>query len=190
MGAATNGFDLGGCLQAAAEIEAELTRLTNELTEAQFHAPTRAGGWSVGYCIEHLVLTGHAFLPKWDLALKECTARECRCGQAFRYAWWQRKALQLVENPSRLKQKTTAPLVPCFRHSIDETVGRFRGMHQELVLRLARCRGLDVSRIKVQSPFVAWVRYTLGFSFDLALAHERRHLRQAWLVRRQLPDGH
>lgn len=184
MGTVTNGFDLAGCLQAAAAIEADLAQLTSALTEAQFHAPTRTGGWSVGYCIEHLVLTGQAFLPKWDRALQDAAGD--RGGQALRYSWWQRQVLRHIENPSRLKRKTAPEFVPCSRHSIEETVGRFLGMHQDLARRVARCRGLDVRRTRVQSPFVAWMRYELGFSFDLALAHERRHLRQAWDVRRQL----
>ena len=186
MGTGWNGFDLPACLEAAAAIEADLAQLTSALTEAQFHAPTRTGGWSVGYCIEHLVLTGYAFLPKWDLALQQAAVREGNGQRSTRYEWWQRKLLEYMENPSRLKLKTAPAFVPCARHAIDDTVGRFCGMHQELTRRVDRCRGLDVSRIKVQSPFVSWIRYALGFSFDLALAHERRHLRQAWCVRRQL----
>ena len=186
MATVLTGFDLPGCLQAAAAIEADLTQLTTALTEAQFHAPTRTGGWSVGYCIEHLVLTGEAFLPKWDMALKEAAKREHHGEPAFRYAWWQRKILQSVENPSKLKRKTTPPFVPYSRHSIEETVARFLGMHQEFAHRVAASRGLDVRRTNVQSPFVTWIRCALGFSFDLALAHERRHLCQAWQVRRQL----
>jgi hypothetical protein len=188
MDTAANGFDPAGCLQAAAAIEADLGRLTGALTEAQFHAPTRTGGWSVGYCIEHLVLAGHAFLPKWDLALQQARQRQGTGREMSRYAWWERKLLRYVENPCRLKHRTAAPFVPCSRHSIEETVARFAAMHQELARRLACCRGVDVRHTKVQSPFASWTRYALGFSFDLALAHERRHLRQAWLVRRQLLD--
>jgi hypothetical protein len=186
MGTVVNEFDSPRCLRAAAAIEADLTRLTTALTEAQFHAPTRTGGWSVGYCIEHLVLTGQAFLPKWDMALQEAAKRECRGEQTVRYGWWQRKVLHYAENPSKLKLKTTPPFVPYARHSIEETVGRFLGMHQELALRVSSSHGIDVGRTMVQSPFVAWIRYALGFSFDLALAHERRHLCQAWRVRRQM----
>jgi len=183
-----NGFDLPECLEAAAAIEADLTQLTTTLTEAQFHAPPRTGGWSVGYCIEHLVLTGQAFLPKWDMALKEAAQKEWHGEKRFRYCWWQRQILHYAENPSRLKHKTAPPFVPYSRHSIEETVGRFLGMHQELVRRVASSRGLDVRRTKIQSPFVSWIRHALGFSFDLALAHERRHLCQAWRVRQRLMD--
>ncbi len=189
MATVANGFDLAGCLKAAAAIEADFTRLATALTEAQFHAPPRAGGWSVGYCIEHLVLTGQALLPKWDAALKNAAGAERLDDASFPYAWWQRKILDYAENPSRLRHKTAPPFVPYSRHSIEETVSRFLEMHRELAGRVEHSRGLDARRTKVQSPFTSWIWHGLGFSFDLALAHERRHLHQAWRVRRQLIDG-
>ena len=104
----------------------------------------------------------------------------------IRYGWWQRRILQCAENPSRLRHKTAPAFVPYARYSIEETISRFVGMHQEFIRRVAGSRGVDVKRTKVQSPFVSWLSYALGFSFDLALAHERRHLNQAWMVRKQV----
>ena len=143
----------------------------------------------MGYCIEHLVLTGQAFLPTWDAALNKADEMERHDSAGFPYTWWQSKILDYAENPGRLRLKTPPPFVPYSRHSIAETVSRFLGMHRELASRVARSRGLDVRRAKVQSPFTSWIWYAVGFSFDLALAHERRHLHQAWRVRRQLIDG-
>jgi hypothetical protein len=185
MGIVADGFDIQRCVKAAAAIEADLTRLLSDLTESQFHAPQRTGGWSVGYCVEHLLLTGHAFLPNWDRALHGAP-KVGHHGEQFRYEWWQRALLRFAENPSRLRRKTAAPFVPCSRHSIEETVARFYGMHREFVRRVAGTRGLDAGRAKVQSPFASWISYSLGFSFDLALAHERRHLSQAWQVRQSM----
>jgi hypothetical protein len=59
-------------------------------------------------------------------------------------------------------------------------------MHHDLVARIAASEGLDVRVPNVQSPFLSWWRHPLGFSFDLALAHERRHIAQAWRVYRQV----
>jgi hypothetical protein len=183
---AGNRFEIAECLEYAAAIEQDLRKLTKGLTEAQFHAPARGGGWSVGFCIEHLVLTGRAFLPKWDVALKQNGQTGCPAEANFGYGWWQRQILRFTENPARLKRKTAAPFAPYARHSIGETVTRFVDMHQELMRRVAGSRGLDAGRIKVQSPFSSWLKYPLGFSFDLVLAHERRHLCQARKVQHDL----
>lgn len=179
-----NGFEVAGCLETAAAIEAEINRLANALTEAQFHAPSRSGGWSPGYCIEHLVLVGRAFLPKWDAAMEAAAKTPDRA--ILPYGWWQRRVLSYTESPSIMKHKAPLSLVPCSRHSIGETVARFLSMHRELARRVVVSHELDVRRTKVQSPLFPWLSCALGFSFDLALAHERRHLSQAWRVHRQL----
>jgi len=175
-------FHVPTCLAALTDIEADLTRLTTDLTECQFHAPPRAGGWSIGQCIEHLTLTGNAFLAKWDAAFK--TPRASR-DESFPYSWWQRGFLQLAEPPYRIKVKTSRPFDPYLRRPKEETIERFLRMHRQVAGRVSASQGVDAAAVKIDSPFVSRIRYPLGFSFDLALAHERRHLWQAWQVRRQ-----
>jgi hypothetical protein len=60
-----------------------------------------------------------------------------------------------------------------------DTMERFMSMHCDLTARLEKSRAVDVERTKLQSPFAPWAWFSLGFMFDLVLAHERRHLWQA-----------
>lgn len=180
MVTAVKRFDASECLRTLTAIEADMRRLAGALTEAQFHAPPRDGGWSAGYCIEHLVLAGRAFLPKWDAAMEGATTSQDT--GALAYGWGQQLALSWLQNPSRMRQRTRSAFVPYMRHSIGETIDRFLDMHSQIARRVSASRGLDIRRLQVQSPFYSWLRYSLGFSFDLALAHERRHISQAWRV--------
>ena len=179
-------FDSTECLEAVAAVEADLSCLISSLNEVQFHAPPRAGGWSIAYCIEHLALSGQAFLSRWDWALKEAASRQYHSEGPFHYSWWQRRLLRFAEPPYKLKTKTREPFVPRSRRPMSETVARFLGIHQDFARLVASSRGLDVARVKIQSPFASSISYPLGFSFDLALAHERRHLWQARQVREHL----
>jgi hypothetical protein len=180
--------DLRECLKQIEAIESDLVQLTSILTDAQFHAPPRTGGWSVGYCIEHLVLTGRALLVRWDEALHDAAPTRASGNGHRHYRWWQRKLLLLTNPPYKFKTKTSQAFLPCSRRPMKETVQRFLEMHDEFTRRMESSSGLDLERTKVQSPFASWIRYPLGFSFDLALAHERRHLWQAWQARRELMD--
>jgi len=177
-----HGFDFGTCLKAIAAVEADLKELTSTLSDSQFHAPPRSGGWSVGYCIEHLVLTGRAFLANWDAAVRHAAASRNGTGMVA-YHWWQRILLRFAEPPYRMKTSTKPTFVPYSRYSREETIRRFMQMHRAFARLVEGCRGLDVEGTRVQSPFVSWLSYSLGFSFDLVLAHERRHLWQARQVR-------
>src|SRR5262245_52157389 len=93
MATEAKAFDVTACVQAAAAIVSDVTRLTAALTEAQFHTPPLTGGWSVAYCIEHLTLAGRAFLPKWDEALKHASASKSERDSTFPYGWRHRLLL-------------------------------------------------------------------------------------------------
>jgi len=183
-----DGFEVGQCLRTIQSVEADLRGLTAGLTECQFQAPPRTGGWSIAYCIEHLILTGNAFMNEWDAALDAASTRGSRAGGPFPYSWLQRKLLNFAEPPYRLRVKTTKPFVPLARRPMADTIHRFLRMHKEMAARVARCQGLDAGSIKVKSPFVSWLSYSLGMSFDLALAHERRHLWQAMQIRKSFDE--
>ncbi|MGJ5819912.1 DinB family protein [Paludibaculum fermentans] len=188
MGPEARGFDLARWLDAAAAIETELIELTTDLTEAQFHAPPRTGGWSIGHCIEHLILAGNALLPELDAALRRPNGAAQRVEQGRPYSWWQRKLLRYAESSGRLKLKTHQSSVPYLRRSINQTMAGFRDMHRELTRRACHLNGFDNRQARVRFPFAGWVRLSLAYSFDFVLAHERRHLHQAARVRHQLLD--
>ena len=175
-------FDLPRWLMEVASIESEVNDIASTLTESQFHAPPRLGGWSVGYCLEHLVLTGEASLAAWDMALEQAPLRTD--SSSDRYHWWGRAILSIVEPPYRMKLKAPQSLLPCSRRSIEATVFRFQSMHQEFTKRAGSWRGMDLTPVWARSPLAPYLLHPLDYSFDLALAHERRHVWQACQVRR------
>jgi hypothetical protein len=179
-------FDVQRCLSAMDDIETDLSNLLAGLSEVQFQASPPSGGWPIGYCIEHLALTGNSFLGLWDAAIGGAKPVDCAERAKQGYSWWERRILGFFEPPYRLKTKTSRPFVPCNHRPMSEVVRRFLATHKEIAARLEASRAVDTRSVKVQSPFVGRVKYSLGFSFDLALAHERRHLWQAWQVRNML----
>jgi hypothetical protein len=45
---------------------------------------------------------------------------------------------------------------------------------------------LDLARVRFPNPFVRGVRFSLATGLHVIAAHDRRHLHQAWRVRRAL----
>jgi hypothetical protein len=184
MSTVAGDFDLSARLKSIAAIEEDLGQLVSVVTEGQFHAPPRSGGWSIGHCIEHLVLSGMAFVACWDEGLQSLSpaSHNYRSG----VGWLSRFVIWRMEPPYRFKARTSRALMPCSRRSRDETLARFHHMHAEMVRRVELSHELKANGIDVQVPVASWLPHPLVFSIDLALAHERRHLWQAREVRRQL----
>jgi hypothetical protein len=110
MNSVAGDFDLSARLKSIAAIDEDLGRLVSVVTEGQFQAPPRSGGWSIGHCIEHLVLSGMAFVACWDEGLQSLSAasRSYRSGAG----WWRRFVIWCMEPPYRLKRRTSRALMP------------------------------------------------------------------------------
>lgn len=141
--------------------------------------------WSIAECLEHLSLTAEATIPGIDAGIAEARASGWTRREPYRPGLLARWALKGTEPPPKKKKmRAVKELVPAEELDPVAAVARFFSFQDELQRRIAASNDLDVNRIKVTSPVVSWVRYRLGFAFHFFLAHERRHLWQAWQVRR------
>ena len=84
-----------------------------------------------------------------------------------------------LEPPIRQRVKTTAPFVPRSVRAKAEAFGEFAGLQEKLAEALAGARGLNLSKVKVVSPFDKRVRFNIYSAFRILVAHQRRHLWQA-----------
>lgn len=158
---------------------ARLDRLVARVPPADWAIRRDPRRWSVGECVEHLNLTGRAYLPILDAAIAE--AQSAGGDTPFRYrrdpiGWLLWKTMS---PPVRQRVKTTAEFIPSARVSPDELVTEFKRLQQEQIERIERCDGLPLQRIKVASPFNARVRYNLYSCLTILPVHQHRHLWQA-----------
>lgn len=142
--------------------------------------------WSVGECLDHLNAIGEAYLPVLDQAVQRGRSAHLEAPGPFVYGWFERWFVGGMEPPARkLRTKAVAKFTPSGQIQPEACLTRFLALQDSLSERLKAADGLDLRRIKVRSQ-VAPISFTLGSTFRLLLAHERRHLWQAREVRKEL----
>lgn len=130
--------------------------------------------WSPAQCVEHLNITALTFLPLWRQVSELPNAKP-----GADYAFWWRWFSESVKNPKKARSRTSAKFEPNPSLSLPDVRSTYLEQRQR-VLNLARqIAASDKCGWPVQSPFAGWMKYPAGFSFDLWLAHECRHLTQA-----------
>lgn len=146
--------------------------------------------WSVGECLDHLVLTGEAYLEVLDGAIEEGRRRGLRGGNEYRPSLMGRWLPGFLEPPPGLTVPAPRRIRPrppdpgdSGRADSGDPLAAFLEMRERLLHRLRAADDLDISRIRVPSPFVPLLRFDLGAAFRVVAAHERRHLWQARRVR-------
>lgn len=181
----------------------DLERISGELTEAQARMHRLAesvddvtwttrpphAGWSIDECVSHLTLTNQRYLPILEAAADQAPAWfDGRDGQPDvpdrlrrDLAGW--FLTRMMEPPVRFRLPTAAPFEPPGPASRSATVAAFDATQAALLNQIRDMDGLNITTIRIRSPFNQALRYSAWSALCILAAHERRHIWQAERVR-------
>lgn len=131
-------------------------------------------GWDAAQCLLHLDLTANAFLSQWNRALAQTNR-----SPGSNYAFWWRWFLHNIENPARLKSKTSEKFDSKASPTLEEAAATYLTTRNKIFPLASAMQAASLGGTPVISPFASWMSYPMDFSFDLVAAHELRHIRQA-----------
>jgi hypothetical protein len=83
--------------------------------------------------------------------------------------------------PKKIRPRAAPPLKDAFAF--------FLSSHGEILGFLGKYAAIDLAGVRFPNPFVRGVRFSLATGLHVLAAHERRHLWQAWNVRRAIPTA-
>ena len=165
-------------------IKEDALELSAALTDQQFNWRPMPRQWSISECLAHLNVLDGLDVPAIRIAIEGGRAEGLTGKGPFRYGLLSRNFVRFSEPPVKLKFKAPRVYQPPSDQPKERVVAGFIAIHDQLLELILKANGLDLARIKVGTPFPR-VSFSLGQRFALLAAHDRRHLRQAWDVRRQ-----
>jgi len=148
------------------------------------------GAWSISECLDHLATANRVYLA----AMNAAAARAREQGRSRRRAalpgiiggWFVRS----LEPPVTLKQKTPRSIRPRTAPPLTDAFDAFIASQAQVRTFLRAYADLDLAGTRFVNPFVRGLRFSLATGLHVIAAHERRHLWQAWRVRRDRERGH
>jgi len=175
--------DLKDQLDAA---DRDAQALVADLNEERGGWRAEADSWSVAECLDHLSTANRVYLN----AMKEPAIRARERGRVrrgpakpgFVGRWFARtmeppvKMRFRMKAPRLIKPRTAPPLADAF--------AGFRTSQDEVRAFLLEYADLDLAGVRFPNPFVRGIRFSLATGLHVITAHQRRHLWQAWRVRR------
>jgi hypothetical protein len=156
------------------------------LSEERGRWRPQAGSWSVSECLDHLAITNRVYLEAMrPVALRARTQGRKRGGPAVPGVMG-RFFVKKLEPPVKPSFRGRAPrnIQPRSELSLTETLESFLMSQDEVRAFLRDNEELDLARVSFQNPFLPMLRFSLATGLHAIPAHERRHLWQAWRVRR------
>ena len=173
----------------AAESDARL--LVENLAEERGCWRAEAGSWSVAQCLDHLAITNQVYLG----AMKEPAIRARAAGRLRRRPalpglvgrWFATKMEPPVKAFSKMKAMRN--IKPGTSPSLADAFARFLTSQNEIRDYLSANADLDLAGIRFPNPLIPGIRFSLATGLHVIIAHERRHIWQAWRVRRSAEDA-
>jgi hypothetical protein len=133
--------------------------------------------WSAAECIAHLTLATEMSLPFLQHALEEARARRLAESGPFKMDFVGGAFVWILEPPARIRVKAPPILQP--GATVNDALPAFLASQEKLLAIIDRSNGLAIDRIKLPSPVNSRIRFSVWSSFNIADAHQRRHLAQA-----------
>ena len=144
------------------------------------------GSWSVAECLDHLATANRVYLaamqPSADRALLGGRRRR-RPAQPGLIGGWFVNYLEPPVKP-RLKGKAPAKIRPRQSPPLDDASKAFFESQDQVRAFLRKYADIDLAGVRFPNPFIVGLRFSLATGLHVIAAHERRHVWQAWRVRR------
>ena len=178
--------DLERQLDAAERDAAALVSGLDDITGAWREMP---GSWSVAECLDHLATANNVYLRAMLPAAWRARAHKWMRKGAATPGLAGRMFVRWMEPPVKRLLRSKAPRLirPREAPGLAEAYAAFL-LSQDRVRAFVRAQGdLDLRGVRFVNPFVRGVRFSLATGLHVITSHERRHLWQAWNVRRKIP---
>jgi hypothetical protein len=170
-------------LRVHEEIEAikrDSAGLVCALTDEALTWRLAADKWSIADCLAHLNITNRDYYIKTIRdTITDARARGVVGAEPYRHGFFGNLFVRMIEPPARFRVPAPRTLLPPADANPREVVAEFMSSQNELQRLLRDADGIDLGRAKVVSPVNKRLKFTLGQSFRMLAAHERRHLWQA-----------
>ena len=165
--------------------------LVSGLTDERGGWRANPKSWSVAQCLDHLATANRAYLDAMQPAARRAQEQgRQRRGPALP-GLVGRLFVRALEPPVKLLSRMKSPrsIRPEASPSLGEAFARFVGSQHEVLAFLHANASLDLASVRFPNPFLSGIRFSLATGLHVIAAHERRHLWQAWRVRRAAERG-
>lgn len=148
------------------------------LSKEQINWRPSETGWSIGQCLDHLIKSNDEFKPTFE---------KLKAGER-KNSFWEKYSpltgffgnflLNSLKNDAKKFKTPSKAIVPPGDIAAD-IVERFAKHQAEVIETVKSLEKIDMEKTVITSPFLKLMTYRLGKAYEIAVEHEKRHIRQA-----------
>lgn len=136
--------------------------------------------WSIGQCLEHLIVSNRTYFPQLKALGNEIPKAPTFWERLpFLPKFWGNMLLRSITPEPKRKMSAPSVFKPGQSEVAEDILQQFKAHNLELVRHLRNTRGLNHSHVVITSPAASFVVYSLHDAINILANHEERHLLQA-----------
>lgn len=177
--------DLPSVVAALDSAEASAVKLAEDTSETQANwQPNQAHGWSVSQCLDHLAKINVIYATAMQEALDVSASKDRSRTNKIEPRWFEKWFISSMEPPVRRRLRAPPTAVPAPQGSLASVVSEFAKSHAIARALVQQGEAIDLNRVRFNSPFARFLRFSVGTGLLVINAHDRRHLWQAEQVKK------
>jgi len=180
--------DIRDLLDQLEAVERDARALVAGLSEKLGSTPPAPGSWSVAKCLDHLATANRVYLSALEPPARRAKESGRLRKRPAKPGWAGRLFIASLEPPPKRWSRLKAPrkIRPRPAPPLTESFQSFMASLAEVRTFLQSNAHLDLAGVRFPNPFIPGVYFSLATGLHILPAHARRHLWQAWRVRRAL----
>ena len=168
------------------EMKKDSAAFLSKVKDSEFNKRPPDNGWSVAECIDHLIVTGVDYCDTYEKGLKKLEEKNLRYSGEMKFSWIGTKFIGNVEPPVKKKFKSPGKWRPDSNINKAKATEAYLQLQDRWMELAERSAPWDLTKIKLPSPAVSWIKFSAFVILEVNAAHQRRHLEQAKNVKRNL----
>jgi hypothetical protein len=163
--------------------ESDARALTAGLAEAHGRRRAKPGSWSVAQCLDHMGVTNRVYIAAMEgPAIRARQQGRLRRREAIP-GWIGGFFVRMIEPPVKARIKAPPSIVPSSETNLADAFTSFMAGQDQVRAYLYAYNEIDLASVRFPNPFMPGMRFSLATGLHIIVAHERRHLWQAWRAR-------
>ncbi|MDX2030707.1 MAG: DinB family protein [Blastocatellia bacterium] len=158
---------------------ADVRRLFGHLNGEQLNWKPSAEQWSIGQCLDHLIVANSGFFPQFEAVAAGRKTPSLLERVPGLPGFWAGMLIKILVPESTRKVKAPAASVPSSSEIPADIVARFAAHQSEMTARVRALESKDPGRVILTSPLAAFMTYSALDACRIGAVHERRHILQA-----------
>lgn len=151
-----------------------------ELVRKQLMWQPEFDKWSVGQCLYHIWLANEKYLKFLGYTVRHSPIHISPTAP-YKSSWLGNRFIHAV-GPRGFAGKVPKAIVPIYDNVPVEIAKLLAEQFIAIGVLLEDCKGKDLQRIKIPSPFIPFIRFQTGDALKAIEQHNERHIAQATRV--------